>query len=70
MQVIRLDFHAVSGLVPVDIAAFPAPEGENIAFPGVGLGTQGLHDAAAVGGPVAGVHIQMQGTQAEGTMIS
>ena len=54
----------------MDIAAFPAPEGENIAFPGVGLGTQGLHDAAAVGGPVAGVHIQMQGTQAEGTMIS
>lgn len=70
LQIIRLDFHAVGGLVPMNITAFFASKSKNIALSGVWISPKRFHNSATVGGPIAGIYIQMQRTKAERTMIS
>ena len=69
-QIVGLNLGLVSRFVPPQCPAFRTAMGEDITPLGVGLGLDGLHRPAAVALAVAGIHVQMQRPQAEGTMVA
>ena len=56
--------------VPALMAALFAPVRDNISPPRVGLDLNGAHYAAAFGGPVPGVDVDVERAQAARTVIA
>ena len=60
----------MGGAATADLAAFGTAMDYNVSFAGVGLGADGLQQAAAFIGAVAGVDVHVDRPQAEGAMVT
>ena len=60
----------MSGAATADLAAFGAAVDDDVTLAGVGLGADGLQQAAAFIGAVAGVDVHVDGPQAEWAMVT
>ena len=60
----------MGGAAAADLAAFGTAVYYNVALFGVGLGADGLQQAAAFIGAVAGVDVHVDRPQAEGAMVT